>query len=898
MLYFRKEVFIYLVVFIGMAIWDVPDACAQKLDVINSEHSIEPLKNATQNTMQFNGYTNHWQDVYRDWYRYGGLFKMAVDDVEKNILQSKVDIAADMGYPGLLMEEGYITGLISAPFDVMDRPSITELESSLKRGNILVLVDPDSEAGKLLISKLPADYWWPERLGSYQYGAEELKKINAFCLENGSRKLFVISSKDPASRLKIKELILKTVEVVSNYDFHKGLFGVKTNIKTVGCGPGHYLDVIGKGMNEGNSWFVFNGYMDFLAKNELQRWMEEVNLPVVTDVGFSPVYGCRDYDGLQTQRMFTKESWIRFAKEKGGYIYRRVYNPAADPYHYSGYVASEGNKEQIDTEDVPFILPVRGYKASLLDDLMGGSMVLFIKKGDDFTRESMWDAINDRREVGILKKGKMLGPAYFRNALEMLLLDRVFIENYFGERLNIETDVEDYVLKVTLKNTCAQVVKGNLKLSLPVGIKVAGSSSLSLNLPAGTEKILHFELIPGLKAMNKANPIAVHYSWDGKSKSTVALFDLPPVISVHRLLFGHTPEIQYPVSVHNFTNSETFPVRVQVVSDENPEKIVFELEKMAKAGAGSAATIIFKLKVQPGNYHVKVKTLGTNYVSQLGVGQSQGNPVLTEVDLDGDGVNEYQMENDSVRVTLLTTGARVIEYIVKSRNDNVLFKKWPEKVVDEKRPNRKWNYYPYGGFEDFLGQASMETHWVFNAEILKNQGDFIRVRMWSDFYGSHIEKIFTLYGDSPLLEVRFALTFKNPEASLLGPQPIVELGDKHGTEDVFTLPEKTGWKEYRITPERRWGKIFYLTEGWHAGYDTKADVSLVGAYPVTQPLFMHMWFNEPKNRDTHHYYAEFQPWTPIYLKTTMYFTYYLWGNAGHWKNALIDLRKRNLISVK
>ncbi len=891
-----KNVLFFLVLTVGITYLTTVSIFAQKLDVIDSEHAIEPLNNTTQNEMQFNGYTNHWQDVYRDWYRYGGLFKIAVDDVEKNILQSKVDIAADMGHPGLVMEEGFMTDMISAPFDVMDQPSITELESSLKKHNVLLLMDPDSEVGKLLISKLPPDYWWPERLGSHQYNAKELIRINAFCLKNGSGKLFVISSNDSVSRLEIKELILKTVEVVSNYDFHKGIFGAKTKMKSVGCGPGHYLDIIGKGMNEGNSWFVFDGYMDFMAKDELQGWMEDVNLPVVTDVGFSPVYGCRNYDGLQTQRMFTKESWIRFAKEKDGYIYRQVYNPASDPYHYNGYFGAEGNKEQLDTEDVPFVLRVGGYNTSLEDDLIGGNMVLFVKKGEEFTRKSMWDAIHDRHEVGILEKGKMIGPPYFRNALEMLLLDRVFLEDYFGERLDIKTNVEGYDLKVMVKNTSTQVVKGILKLTLPPGIQIVGSSSLSINLPAYSEKVLHFALNPDLKAVNKANPIAVHFKWDDKTKSTVALFDLPPVISVHRILYGHVPEVQYPVSVHNFTDRETFPIKVQVVSDENPQKIVFELEKTTKASIGTATTILFKLRVPPGNYHVKVKALGTEFISQLGVGQAKGNPVLTEVDLDGDGVNEYQMENDSVRVTLLTTGARVIEYIVKSRDDNVLFKKWPEKVVDEKRPFRKWAYYPYGGFEDFLGQASMETHWVFQAEILEDQGDFIRVRMWSDFYGNLIEKIFTLYGDSPLLEVRFALTFKNPEASLLGPQPIVELGDKHGTEDVFTLPEKTGWKEYRITPERRWGKIFYLTEGWHAGYDTKADVSLIGAYPVSQPLFMHMWFNEPNNRDTHYYYAEFQPWTPIYLKTTMYFTYYLWGNAGYWKNSLDNLRKRNLIS--
>ena len=85
-------------------------------------------------------------------------------------------------------------------------------------------------------------------------------------------------------------------------------------------------------MNEGNSWFVFNGYMDFLAKDELVEWMNEVKLPVVTDVGFWPIFGCRDYDGLQVQSMFTTESWIDYAHEKGGYVFRQVWDTAADRF--------------------------------------------------------------------------------------------------------------------------------------------------------------------------------------------------------------------------------------------------------------------------------------------------------------------------------------------------------------------------------------------------------------------------------------------------------------------------------------------------------------------------------------------------------------------------------------
>ena len=40
------------------------------------------------------------------------------------------------------------------------------------------------------------------------------------------------------------------------------------------------------------------------------------------------------------------------------------------------------------------------------------------------------------------------------------------------------------------------------------------------------------------------------------------------------------------------------------------------------------------------------------------MGKAEGSPTLTEVDLDGDGVDEYIMENDSVKITLLATGGR------------------------------------------------------------------------------------------------------------------------------------------------------------------------------------------------------------------------------------------------
>jgi hypothetical protein len=619
--------------------------------------------------------------------------------------------------------------------------------------------------------------------------------------------------------------------------------------------------------------------------------LAKVKLPVVADVGYGQIYGCKNYDGLQVQSMFTTESWVNFAHEKEGYVFRQVFDTAADPYHYDGYFADEGNKEQIDQENVPFVTAT-----GTLDNDAVPCMVLFVKKGEQLTKQVMWESIMSRREVAVLGNGKMMGPALYRNVLELLLLDRVFLEEYFGDRINLEAYTKDYQLNVTINNTYTHAVSGTLEIVLPPELKIAGAFTTQVNLPSNTSKTLHYDIKPMSSAMNKTNPVALHYTWGTNKKSTLTMLDLPRAISVQQLLYGHTPKVTYPVTIHNFTDKSTFPVKVEVLDKNNPKKVVYSSSKSCTTETGTFTNISFDLEVPAGSYNVKVSTLGVENISQLGVGAAIGAPYLYEADLNSDGIKEYRMENDSVRVTLLATGARVIEYIVKSRNDNVLFKLWPDKATDDKRPFRKRGYYPYGGFEDFLGQGSMETHKVYDVEILKKEGDYVRVKMSADYYGNKLEKIFTLYGNSPLLEIQFALTFKNPEANVIGPQPILQLGAQHGTEDVFTVPEKDGLHEYRMKPEKYYGRLFFLKEGWNAGYDTKEDITFVGAYPVTEPLFLHMWMNHPSNGDAHYYYAEFQPWIPIYQKSTMYFSYYIWGAGGPWQNGVKALRERNLIT--
>lgn len=867
---------------------------AQQLDGYQYKPIFQPRQHAVVDKVQFNGYTNHWQDVYKKWVRYGNLFKISVPDVSATIIQSKVDIAEDLGLPGLWMQEGFVHELLSSAYTTLENPSAAQTNQAITRGNVLIFVDSVYAVAEQLCRAIEKDTVWGEMLKSHQYQAKNFEKINAFYLEKGNSKIFVVSCSNRASASRFKQLLTNTADVLQQYDLHKGWFGAQTLLKSVTCTPGHPLEVIGKAMNEGNDWFVFDGYMDFLMKEELEGWVRKANIPVVTDVGFSPIYGCNDYRGLQVQDMGGIEGWMNYAKQKGGYIFRPVYAPQSDAYHYDGYIASAGNKEQIDNENVPFISTT----GPLINDALS-SMVLFVKKGETFSRKVMWGAILQRRAVAVLEKGNMMGPAEFRNVLQLLLLDRVSPEEYFGDRIDLQANTEGYTLRIQINNRYNHAVSGRLDIALPPEISLAQAAPENeLILPANSTKTLVVPLRPTAAGMDKTNPLVIAYKWKNKTKRTMAILDLPPAISVNRLLYGHAPVVQYPVTIHNFSTQTSFPVQVQVFAKSKTGKAVFSATQNVTTAPGTWKPVNFDLKLPAGDYSVTTSALGVTYTSQLGVGKKEGHAYAYELDLNADGIKEFRLENDSVQVTLLATGARVIEYIVKSRKDNVLFKLWPEKPEDDKRPYRKNGFYPYGGFEDFLGQASMETHQVYDAKLVKHEGDFVQVVMATDYFGNRLEKTFTLYGNSPLLEVRFALNFINPEANVIGPQPILELGKVHGTEDIFIAPDQDSMLHIRMRPEDYFGRVINLKEGWNAGYDTKEDISFVGAYPVTQPLFLHMWMNHPRNGESHYYYTEFQPWVPILQKTTMYFTYYIWGAGGGWEESVKALRKRNLITER
>ncbi len=902
-----------------------------------------------RDSFQFNGYTEYWHNNYRSWLRYGNLWKISVPSVQETLLKSKIDIAEDMGFPGLFMEPGFVDGLLTTSYIVLQMPSMNKLRMAIGKGeNVLIYTDPNSLVGRELAAKLPIEAtYWRQTLGAYQYNALDIKKIDAFYLQNvKGQNIFVISSKDIMASRRLEALIKNTKQVIRKYDLRKGLFGVETSIKSVTIAPGHPLDLIGRGMNEGDSWFVVTGYMAYRMKrhHELQHWIDEVGSPVITDLGISQgsLYGCNNYQGFQIQAMQmlkNKKIYLDFARQHGCYIFQPFYDSstAADssghigPYTgtisnrydyfrpgsngligpYTGYIVGAGDKPAIDTSHVPFVLPT--------GDLLGGllrSMVLFVPKGEPFTREAMWKAILDQQEVGVLEQGEMVGPPRYRHALDLLVLDGDWLERYFGDRIDLQAKTVGNTLKVVVKNIFSHPVNGTLSLTLPPALKLYGNATLKLklSLPAGNTRHLSFDLQAEASAMNETNPIAIHFQWNGHIKSTLTKLMLPPVISVQRLLYGEAPTIEYPVTIYNFTSKKSYPVTVQVFEEGQQHEIVYQATKTGSASRGQAQDMMFKLKVpeSAGNYVVKVLALGQDYTTQLGVGDTKedGDGARAyAVDINHDGIDEYRMENDSVQVTLLTTGARIIQYIVKSRNKNEFIQIWPDKPWDSLMAYRERLYYPFGGFEDFLGEPSLETFKQYHAEIIKKSGKYVQVQMSAEYNGSTITKIFTLYGETPLVGIQFAINFNYPASNMLGPEPMLKLGKKWDSQEII-LPTIDGIRHYRPSdgmddgihyqnsdPNQYWGMVFDLKAGWNAGETVDKDLSWIGAFPVSQPLFLHMWFNTLKNIHNSPYtYIELQPWVPIYQKSTMYFSYYMWGMTGSWEKSLQELQKRNLIT--
>ncbi len=844
--------------------------------------------------ISWSGYTNWWNSVYSQQLRSGNLNKVNVPDAAKMLEQRRLDLAEVLGIPGLQMQEGFLRGLFGGPYETVVNPSANDIKNAFKQsGSVLAFVERDSDLGGDLAGKVPEV---KPVAPSYQLRGNR-DRLDAFVLHKGGKRLYAVVGSE-AGLARLQELISQAQGVVDEFDLKRGWFGLQNDIRTVTCSPETPIETMAAGMNEGNSWFVFSGEYERLVKDELERWISESGSGVEAAVGTHSLYDCSNWDGFQEQLL--KDNQYEYAKERdtrGGYLFRPIQEwgdyAGTGIEMYDGYFASTGNKEIVDTCGIPFVITT----GNIAD---GGcnSMVLFTPKSEPFSRPAMWKAIKERREVAIEATNEeltVMGDARWRETIQLLMIERGFIENYFGDQVGIVGRVEGTTLRVVLRNWGSEAVRGSFAVTLPPTVSLAGSVPGRISIPAGGAREISVDLNPSVEAMGRRSAITIGFDWGSSSKKVLAEMDMPQGVSTHKLLYGSTSRCAFPVSVYNFTNDRNVAVKVSVASGD---AVVYEAERSVQLAKAAADTLCFDLQLPAGGYTVTTSAMGSSAVTQLGIGECEKAVSLRREDVNGDGIDEIIMENSRVRVMLLAIGARVIEYYVKDKDDNVFFKNWPNEPYDPERPYRKRNFWPFGGFEDFLGQASVETHEVYDTEVVCDGGEYAEVRMKADYWGNTIEKTFTLYGDTPLLGIRFALDMVNPEFNVLGPQPILEVGAAHDVQDRIIVPEAEGYSDYRVDMADYWGKFLFPVEGWNADYDTVENIYFMGAFPVDQPFTLHMWHNHPRNRDTRFYYCELQPWMEIFRNNTTYFSYYMWAAGGPWEEGLEALRERNLITVK
>ena len=265
-----------------------------------------------------------------------------------------------------------------------------------------------------------------------------------------------------------------------------------------------------------------------------------------------------------------------------------------------------------------------------------------------------------------------------------------------------------------------------------------------------------------------------------------ANLDVPNAVEQNPLIFDIPGTIDYPVTVWNYTDDSKVDINIEVKNNANGN-IVFSKKDYIRVKKWKYNTMNFSIPLTEGDYTATSTALGVSRKGQISIRNEKATASIHTEDLNNDGIPEIVMENSKIRATILLFGGRVIEYILKSRNENMLFKLWPNKPPWDQKPEGRRAFYPYGGLEEFIGYPTIEGHIVFNYKILKDKGDYVRVKVWANIHGSKIEKIITLYGESELLEVRYAFSDMDESIRVIGVNPLVGIGKSTGPVKTHTI---------------------------------------------------------------------------------------------------------------
>jgi hypothetical protein len=842
----------------------------------------ESIRSTERISFRFDGYTDHWRRAEWDWYSERGLFGLSQPGVQSEVWAMEEEIGNQLLLEELWIEPGFVKLLAAHNAKRLESPSLEDFREALSESDVLISITDQDPIAQDLLKQLPEDF--------------QFRRNRAFSLHSQDGTAFVLASHSERELDRLWSHIRQAMEIVSRYDLHRGIPGVQSNFLHITTTMRHNpFELIDLALRMGCDWSMVCGFNDWMIPGPVSEALGEIGFPFTfvsgQNVTGGVLYGMESYPDIQDN---TVEECLAWAEKNGGYYFSQLSgsdNEAAD--RFDGYLIRDPSEYgRVDELDAPFLT-----QAGDIGSAIPPTMLLFLEKGVPLNQETLLEAVASKQAVAVFEKGTVAGPSHLRDGLRILLLERVFLEETLGHAVSIESNIVGHDLDLSLRNLTARRIEGDLQFQTTPGIVLAEDQlPTSVSLLAHETRTFRAPLTFGSEAGGRDNPIGIRFTASEFEERALAHVDLPRAVELHSMRLDVPGEIDYPVTVYNYTDQENVSLEIRVHKEDSETTAAVTRRELAIPPLENEK-IHLPLSLEEGRYEVEAMALGGVAHGKLIVHPQENTATSREEDLDGDGIPEIILENDQTRATVLLIGGRVIEYIVKSKDENLLFKLWPKKPPLDGEVGGARSFYPYGGLEEFTGYPYIGGHIVFKYEILASSGSCARVKVWANIHGSRITKIYTLFADSPLLEARYEMDEMTPTLNVIGINPLFEIGPSTGPEDRYYFPEE---ELVETVPEleRYYGRGVFAKEGWAAGYDTELDISLLIGYPVNDAIYLHLWNNHPNNTPTPYYYTELQPWLELKHGTTTYFTYYVYGNEGPWEPLVEAFRKLGLVSKR
>ncbi|MBP7498126.1 MAG: hypothetical protein KA792_10735, partial [Bacteroidales bacterium] len=796
---------------------------------LNKAYETGKLRKTSYN---LEGYTDRWDNYSWDLYNLNGLYEVAKSKIESDLWQMENSIGNQLLLDELYISKGFINNLyreykkiktINFPLNTLDEASKLSLDNFHKEENLIIIGTDREPAVKALIKRLPENL---------QY-----RRNKAFIIEQGNRNLFVIASQTKEEADRLYKYIQITLANIEKYNILKGWTGVHSHYLLITQHTLNPYKLIDKALQSSCSFVMLSGYNDYMQIDGVNKNLKEIGFPYLFLPGQygtgGVMYGMKTFPDVQDNTLTQCLDW---SEENKGFFFANLSEAKnKEAGRFSGYIInSQADQKQLDTLNKAFIT-----NAGRIEYKVPPAMVLFIEKNASPDQSLILKSIMDKKAVALFPQAEMAGPEDLKTTLRMLLLDEEFLENNFQPSLNLRCFVEDNKIKITVENLYNKNITGKLNFFLPQSVELKDNFNNELSLKPGEKKHIFYELKINVKACGKELPVGVSFNSPAINKTLYSLtcLDIPQVISMPSLLTATPGNIDFPITIWNFSTNEKHTVDIEVNSLTG--KDFFSYSQEVSVPYWQNKQFIQSLKLKAGVYEITANTLNFEQKAKLTVNNFKSKSkdkfianIRTE-DADKDGLPEIILENSKVKATVLLFGGRVIEYILKSNGDNLLFKLYPNKPPWAGTPAGTRAFYPYGGLEEFIGYPTIEGHTVFNYEITKAEGDYLQVKVFANIHNNKIEKYITLYGNTELLEVRYAFSDMDNEIRIIGINPLIQIGKATDTSDVYYFPDKNGKiEERKPAMERYYGNTFHLKEGWVAGYDTKENISLLVGYPV------------------------------------------------------------------